>query len=206
MNTDERRQQGQAAQPQHRPPPRHRQPPRVRTQGCDREEKSPERITQPMRSAAAQRSGQLARLTEEIRAPGRTSNCCDVVTVDGGDCLHPPQQPCIRHLYNAGQFRLPGGRGLDDTRPHGRRRAIARWGEARSFSSLLMKCWNAAGLTVRTVKLVWAAVGERNHHKPIAIRDPRLLPLVNRIPRERAANSVEFSLYCGGATCSFDQI
>ena len=102
--------------------------------------KSPERITQPMRSAAAQRSGQLARLTEETRAPGRTVSCCDVVTVDGGDCLHPPQQPCSRHLYNAGPFRLPGGRGLDETRPHGRRRANAR--DVRrlgSFGSLLME-------------------------------------------------------------------
>ncbi|WWT40038.1 hypothetical protein [Nostoc phage Nsp-JY10] len=139
-------QQGQAAQPQNRLPPRHKQPPRVRAQGCDPQEKGPERTAHPMRSAIrdgkaaqigeAQRSGQLARLTEEIRAPGRRSSCCGSGSSDGGG-WPPPQQPCSQHLYNAGQVRLPGGQGLEDACQPGRRRANARGVRgARSFGGL----------------------------------------------------------------------
>lgn len=140
-------QQGQAAQPQNRPPPRHKQPPRVRAQGCDRQEKGPERPAPPMRSALrdgeaaqsreARRSGQLARLTEEIRAPGRSSSCCDDAAFVGGDRKQSPQQPCSRPHHKTGRVRLPDGQGLDDASHPGRRRAKARGVRgARSFGSL----------------------------------------------------------------------
>lgn len=146
MREAQKLQQGQAAQPQNRLPPCHKQPLRVRAQGCDRQEKGPERPAQPMRSAIrdgeaaqigeAQRSGQLARLTEEIRAQGRGSSCCEDDSSDGGG-WPPPQQPCSQHLYNAGRVRLPGVQGLDDASHPGRRRAKARGvREARSFGSL----------------------------------------------------------------------
>lgn len=54
-------------------------------------------------------------------------SCCDAVAVDGGDCSHPPQQPCGRSLHQTGRFRLPGRQGLEGARPPGRRRAKARW-------------------------------------------------------------------------------
>jgi hypothetical protein len=108
--------------------------------------KSPERPAQPMRSATrdgeaaqdqeARRSGQLARLTEEIRA-GEKTDCCDDAAFVGGDRKQSPQQPCSRHLYNAGRVRLPGGHGLDGTCRPGRRRAKARYvRRLASFSRL----------------------------------------------------------------------
>lgn len=167
--------------------------------------KSPERPAQPMRSAAAQRSGQLARLTE-IRAPGRGSSCCEDGSSDGGG-WPPPQQPCSQHLYNAGRVRLPGQQGLDDTCQPGRRRAKARGVRgARSFGSLRNWLGNPTRNAVRPVKLVGAAASQRDHYEPVAIRDSGLLPLVDRVARKRAANSVEFSLYRGGTTSGFDQI
>lgn len=210
-------QQGQAAQPQSRPSPRHKQPPRVRAQGCDLQEKGPERPAHPMRSALrdgkaaqsreAHRSGQLARLTEEIRAPGRSSSCCDDAAFVGGDRKQSPQQPCSRHLYNAGRIRLPGGQGLEGASHPGRRRAKARGVTgARSFRSLRNWLGNSTRNAVRTVQLVRAAAGERDHYEPVSIRYSGLLPLVDRVSREGATNSVEFSLYRGGSTCSFDQI
>ena len=147
MREAQKRQQGQAAQPQKRPSPRHKQPPRVRAQGCDRQEKSPERTAHPMRSATrdgkaaqieeAQRSGQLARLTEEILAPGRGSSYCDDAAFVGGDRRQSPQQPCSRPHHKTGRVRLPGGQGLDDASHPGRLRAKARGVRgARSFGSL----------------------------------------------------------------------
>lgn len=133
MREAQKLQRGQAARPQSRPSPRHKQPPRVRAQGCDRQEKGPKQ-----RRA---RSGQLARLTEEIRAPGRRLNRCEGGSSDGGG-WPPPQQPCSRHLYNAGRVRLPGGHGLDGTSRPGRRRANARWTRgAHSFCSLRNLLW-----------------------------------------------------------------
>lgn len=113
--------------------------------------KRPELPAQPMRSAPrdgkaaqgqeARRSGQLARLTEEIRAGGR-SDCCDDAAFVGGDRKQSPQQPWSRSLYQTGRVRLPGGPGLDGTCRPGRRRAEARYVRRRgSFSGLLKDGW-----------------------------------------------------------------
>ncbi len=127
MREAQKLQQGQAAQPQSRPPPRHKQPPRVRTQGCDRQEKGPEQ-----RHA---RSGQVPRRGQS-GAWGNERNRCGNVSSGGGNWT-PPQQPCSRPHHKTGRVRLPGGQGLDDTCQPGRRRAKARWVRgARSFGSL----------------------------------------------------------------------
>lgn len=96
----------------------------------------PELPAQPMRSAAPRRSGQLARLTEEIRA-GEKSDCCDDAAFVGGDRKQSPQQPCSRPHHESGRVRLPGRPGLDGTGRPGRRRADARYVRRRgSFGSL----------------------------------------------------------------------
>lgn len=183
MREAQKLQRGQAAQPQSRPSPRHKQPPRVRAQGCDRQEKGPKQ-----RQA---RSGQLARLTEEIRAPGRRSNRCEGGSSDGGG-WPPPQQPCSRHLYNAGQVRLPDGHGLDETSRPGKRRADARWLRgARSFGSL-----RNIFIQVRTKNLATNACESCDLNHPLS-RDA--IPLSNRPPgdakmtRQRSERSIAFS-------------
>lgn len=109
--------------------------------------KSPERPVQPMRSAPrdgeaaqgqeARRSGQLARLTEEIRAGGETKACRDEAALVGGDRKHASRQACSRPHYQTGQVRLPGGSGLEGADLPGRRRADARYERRRaSFGSL----------------------------------------------------------------------
>jgi len=106
----------------------------------------PELPAHPMRSAPrdgkaaqgqeARRSGQLARLTEEIRA-GKKSDCCDDAAFVGGDRKQSPQQPCSRPHHESGRVRLPGRPGLDGTGRPGRRRAVARCVRRRgSFGSL----------------------------------------------------------------------
>lgn len=155
--------------------------------------KRPELPAQPMRSAtrdgkAAQgqeerRSGQLARLTEEIRAGGK-SDCCDDAAFVGGDRKQSPQQPCSRPLYQTGRVRLPGGPGLDGASRPGRRRAEARYVRRRdSFSGLRKSNGDTARQTVRMIELVRAAVCESNHHEPVAIWDSGLLPLVDSVAR-----------------------
>ncbi len=152
------------------------------------------------------RSGQVTRPTGVSRASGRGSNCCGNVSSGGGDWT-PPQQPCNRPHHKTGRVRLPGQHGLDGAWHPGRRRADARLVKKRgSFGSLRNWLRNSARDAVSPVKLVRAATGQRDHYEPVPIRDPSLLPLVDSVACERAANSVEFSLYRGGATCSFDQI
>jgi hypothetical protein len=136
MTEATRRQDGRVAQPRHRPSVRHKQPPRVRTHGCNQQEKAPELPAQPMRSADARRSGQVTRRGQS-GAWGNEKSCCDIVTVDGGDCPHPPQQPCSRPHHKTGRFRLPGHQGWKGAWRPGRRRADAREVRgARSFSGL----------------------------------------------------------------------
>ena len=84
------------------------------------------------------RFGQLTRPTGVSRASGRRSNHCGNVSSGGGNWT-PPQQPCSRPHHKTGQVRLPGWQGLDDTSHPGRRRADARWKEARSFGGLRVK-------------------------------------------------------------------
>ena len=137
MHEARKLQDERAAQPQNRSSVRHKQPPRVRAQGCDLIGRRPELPAQPRRSAEVRRSGQCTRRAVS-GALGRETSCCERGSSDGGGwpC---PQQPCSRHLYNAGRVRLRGGHGLDGTSQPGRRRANARWvRDARSFGGLLM--------------------------------------------------------------------
>lgn len=84
------------------------------------------------------------RPTRESQNPGRQSadrkqsNHCGNVSSGGGNWT-PPQQPCSRPHHKTGQVRLPGHHGLDGAWHPGRRRADARWKEARSFGSLRVK-------------------------------------------------------------------
>lgn len=115
--------------------------------------KSPEQSAGTPAHGQTSRPGQLARLTREHRASGRTKqqllrsvsgkdpDCCDDAAFVGGDRKQSPQQPCSRSLYQTGRVRLSGGQGLDGTCRPGRRRADARWKEARSFGSLSVKNW-----------------------------------------------------------------
>lgn len=148
MREAQKLQDGRTTQPRKsRPSVRHDQPPRVRAQGWDRNKKRPERPARSMRSAPrdggaaqgheARRSGQLARLTEEIRAGGESKACRDEAALVGGDRKHASRQACSRSHYQTGRVRLPRGSGLEGADQPGRRRANARYVRRRaSFGSL----------------------------------------------------------------------
>ncbi len=146
----------------------------------------------------------------ESQNPGRQSadrkqsNCCGNVSSGGGNWT-PPQQPCSRPLHEVGRFRLPGHHGLEGAWRPGRRRANAReMRGAHSFCGLRNECQRSARNAVGLVQFFGRTACQRHQRKPVAIRNARLLPLVDCVTRQCASDPIKFGLDRRRSACGFD--